>query len=62
MIILKGNIREIRWRDGLDSSGSRQKPVAGSYGHSKKLSVSIKRWKLYDWLSDCWLVKKESTP
>jgi hypothetical protein len=36
--------------------------MEGSYEYVNKPSVSIKFWEILEWLSDWWLLKKESTP
>jgi hypothetical protein len=43
----------------LDSSGSGQRPVVGYYVHSYEPSGSIKCWEFLQWLSSCWLLKKD---
>jgi hypothetical protein len=40
-------------RCGLDASGSRQKPVAGSCEHGNESSGSVKGGEFLDYLSDC---------
>jgi hypothetical protein len=37
-------------------------PVAGSCEHGNEPSASIKGGKFPDWLSDCYLLKKDSVP
>jgi hypothetical protein len=59
---VKTDLREIGWDCGLDSSGSGQGPVAGSCEHGNQLSGSIKFWEFLEWLTDCWLLKKDSAP
>jgi hypothetical protein len=34
--------------------------VEGSFEHGNEPSGSIKCWKILEWLSDCWLLKKVS--
>jgi hypothetical protein len=36
--------------------------MKGFYEHGKELSGSIKCWEILDWLSNCWLLKKDSAP
>lgn len=43
---------------GLDSSGPGEGPVAGCFEHGSEMSVCIKDKKLFDWLSDFQLLKK----
>jgi hypothetical protein len=56
------NLGEIRWGYGLDSSGSGQRPVAGSCEHGNALSGSIKCREFLAWLNNCWLLNKDSAP
>jgi hypothetical protein len=45
---------------GLTSSGSGQRLVAGSWVHGSEHSVSIKLWEFTAWLSNWWLLRKDS--
>jgi hypothetical protein len=45
---------------GLDSSGSGQGPVAGPCENGNESSGSIKGGEFLDYLSDSWLLKKDS--
>jgi hypothetical protein len=47
---------------GLVASGLGQGPVAGCCEHGNELSGSIKGGEFIDYLSDFWLLKKESAP
>jgi hypothetical protein len=47
---------------GLDSSGSRWGPVEGSCEYGNELSGSIKCWEILEWVSDWWVLKKDSPP
>jgi hypothetical protein len=42
------DIRQIGWGYGLDSSGTGQRPVAGSCEHGNKHSGSIKCWEFLE--------------
>jgi hypothetical protein len=46
----------------LDSYGSGQRQVTDSHEKDNEPSGSVKCWEFLEWLSDCWLLKKGSTP
>jgi hypothetical protein len=47
---------------GVDSSDSGQGRVAGCCEHGNEPSGSVKGGVFLDYLSDCWLLKKDSAP
>jgi hypothetical protein len=47
---------------GLDSSGSGQGPVVGSYKHDSERFGSIKCWEILEQLSEWWYFMKDSAP
>jgi hypothetical protein len=57
------DLREIGW-DGVDWVDLVQDkgPLEGSCEHGDEPSGSIKCWEVLEWLHNCWLLKKGSTP
>jgi hypothetical protein len=44
----------------LDSCGSGQKRLTDFCEHGNEPSASIENWEFLEWLSNCWLFKKDS--
>jgi hypothetical protein len=61
---IKINFREIGWVRGcgLDSSGSGQRPMAGSCEHGYELTGSIKGGRFLDQLNNYQLLKEDFAP
>jgi hypothetical protein len=45
---------------GLDSSGLKWRQVAGSCEHDNEPSGSVRHWEFLEWMSNCWLFRKDS--
>jgi hypothetical protein len=53
------NLREIGW-NGVDISGSGQRPVVSSYEHGNEHSDSIKCWEILEYLNGWRPLKEDS--
>jgi len=51
MMIIKSILKRQIWGWGMDSTGSREGPVAGSYEHGNLISGSIRCWATISFLS-----------
>jgi hypothetical protein len=47
---------------GVDESGSEQEPVLGSLDYGNEPSDSTKCSEFLEWLSNYWLLRKDSVP
>jgi hypothetical protein len=59
---IKMDLRKTGSVFGMDSPNSRLGPALVCCEHGNKTLVSIKCWKFLEWLSKCWLPKKDSAP
>jgi hypothetical protein len=46
----------------LNLSGLGYGSGEGCYKYGNESSDSLKRWDFFEWLSNCWLLKKDATP
>ena len=56
------DLQEVGWGHGLDSSGSGQGQLVGSFGFGNEPSGSIKYGEFLDWLRTGSPLRKDSAP